>query len=944
MDNTQKTREELVKALDDLMLKYNAEKGSFEKEISGLKKSLEIVSRSEEKFRKVYMTSPDSININRLSDGMYVSVNEGFTRIVGYSEQEVSGKTSKELNIWMNPEERLTLVNELKQKGEVKNFEAQFLGKGGKLIYGLMAASILELDGIPHILSITRDITLRKKAEEDLAQEQYLMEAIMNNLPDHVYFKDLESRFIRINKDHAQSFGLKDPSEAVGKSDFDFFTREHAQQAYDDEQKIIHSGKQLIHEERLTWENRPDTWSSTVKLPLLDNKGKIVGTFGISRDITEKKKTEEQFFLLAHALKSVNECVSITDMNDKVLFLNHAFLKTYGFDEKDLHEESISFIRSPNNPQEITDQILPATLSGGWSGELLNRRKDGSEFPVFLSTAIVKNSKGQPVALIGVANDITETKKTEEALKQSEERFRSVAQSANDAIVTTDRKGNILGWNKGAERAFGFSEEEILGKSLDLIIPEEYIELHVDGMKRQEMSGVKHVIGKTVELHGQKKNKVIFPLELSLSEWETSDGKFFTGIIRDITKRKRTESENQVIYEITQGVTTTSRLDELLNLIHKSLGKVVYADNFFVALHDKKTSLFSFPYFVDKYDSVPLPTTMGKSCTAYVFRTANPLLLSGGVFDNLVERGDVELVGSPSPSWVGLPLQTPSGNIGVLVLQHYEKEDVYTDSDLKFLSSIGSQIAIAIERKISEEEIKLKNELLLAINAEKDKFFSILAHDLRGPMSSFVAVTQILTEEIQSMSLAEIREITVAMKASASSIFSLLENLLEWSRLKRGVLEFEPERFIIKDKVEEAIEAVSATAHNKEVIIEIEVPVDLAVEADSHMFEAIVRNLVSNAVKFTPRGGKIYVSAIRNNENSVEIKVRDTGIGMTPELIGKLFRISEKTSRKGTEDEPSSGLGLLLCKEFLEKHNGKIWVESETGKGSTFSFMIPAGM
>lgn len=138
-----------------------------------------------------------------------------------------------------------------------------------------------------------KDITELKQAEKSLTQELYLMNALMKNLPDHIYFKDMESRFIRINDAHAQLFGLSTPGEAIGKTDFDFFTEEHARQAYNDEQAIIQSGKPLIKEEKETWNDRPDTWVSTIKLPLLDYEGNIVGTFGISRDITERKRAEE---------------------------------------------------------------------------------------------------------------------------------------------------------------------------------------------------------------------------------------------------------------------------------------------------------------------------------------------------------------------------------------------------------------------------------------------------------------------------------------------------------------------------------------------------------------------------------------------------------------------------------------------------------------------------
>jgi PAS domain S-box-containing protein len=813
MSYIDKTKEELISELINIQQSYDLLREKYDKEIFLLKQNKNEGSLNEEIFRKAYYTSPDSININRLSDGMYVSVNESFTRITGYTKDDVTGKTSFELNIWVDSDERKALVNELESKGTVRNLEARFLTKNGTVIIGLIAASLIDLEGVPHILSIIRDITTSKIAEKALEKEKFLVNALMNNITDRLYFKDLDSKFIRINKSLSEVFGIDDPVQAIGKTDFDFFTREHAQQAYDDEQTIIKTGQLLSKVEKETIPNSPDSWVSTVKLPLHDKNGNIIGTFGISRDITSQKKSEDQLLLIANALKSINECVSITDVNDKVLFLNKAFLDTYGYNENDLKEESISLIRSPNNAPEVVQEILPATLRGGWHGELINRKKDGSEFLIYLSTAIVKNNEEKPIALIGVANDIT--------------------------------------------------------------------------------------------------------------------------------LQKKIEMERQVIYEVIQGITVTSNLDELLKLIHHSLGKVVYAENCFVALYDNEKELFNFPYFIDKVDTAPQPNSLEKSCTAYVFRTLKPFLFNQKDYDRLVEQKEVELIGSASLSWIGIPLQTPSKVIGVLVLQHYEKENVYSENDLNFLSSIGSQIAVAIERKKTEEEIIMKNDLLLSINAEKDKLFSIIAHDLRGPMSAFVAATQILTEDVQNMTIEDIRDISMNMKNDASNAYLLLENLLEWSRLQRGIMEFNPQKLRLDNIIGTSIGAVLGSAKTKGIEININIPDELYVTADKHMVETVFRNLLANAVKFTYGGGKINVSALSTTDNFVEIRIIDTGIGMTPELKGKLFKINENTNRPGTAGEPSSGLGLLLCKEFIEKHHGKIWVESEVGTGSTFYFLIP---
>jgi len=657
MSHINKTAEELTKELKELTIEYNSMKALFETEISELRHEEEKIRKSEEKFRIAYMTNPDLININRLSDGMYISINDGFTRILGYTEEDAIGRTSLDMNIWVNPEERINLVNTLMAKGEIKNFETKFLSKDGNIVNGIMSSSLIDLDGVPHILSIIKDITSHKRAEEALAKEQFLINALMNNLSDYVYFKDRDSRFFRINKSHALSFGLDDPALAEGKTDFDFFTREHAQQAFEDEQTIIRTGQLLNIEEKETHPNRPDTWVSTIKLPLTDNNGNIIGTFGISRDVTKRKQAEDE-------------------------------------------------------------------------------------------------------------------------LAQEQYLMRTLMDNLPDHIYFKDHESHFLRINKALAQFLGLNDP-------------------VQAIKK-------------------------------------TDFDFFTG------------EHAQQAYEDEQKIIRTGQL---------------------LSTEEKETH----------YD-----------------------------------RPDTWV------STIKLPLSDKDGNI---------------------IGTFGISRDIT-KNKLAEEEIKLKNELLQIINSEKDKFFSILAHDLRGPLSAFVAATQIIAEEIQTMGFEEIKKITLSMKTSATNIYSLLENLLEWSQLRRGVMDFIPEKINLKKKIEECIAVLSESARKKGIEILISIPEVIDVLADSHMFDTVIRNLISNAIKFTPVGGKVTLTAGYIEDHTIEIKISDSGIGMTPELKDKLFLLNEKTSRKGTEGEPSTGLGLLLCKEFIEKHNGKIWVESEAGKGSTFSFTI----
>jgi len=245
------------------------------------------------------------------------------------------------------------------------------------------------------------------------------------------------------------------------------------------------------------------------------------------------------------------------------------------------------------------------------------------------------------------------------------------------------------------------------------------------------------------------------------------------------------------------------------------------------------------------------------------------------------------------------------------------------------------------ERKQREEEIKQKNSELHLLNAEKDKFFSILAHDLRSPFSSLLGFAQMMEEDLPTMTGDQVQKIAGSIKRSATNLFTLLENLLEWSRLQRGMISFTPSSFLLKPWLHENMMLAEEAAKKKDITINYEIPVDLLVYADEKMLGGLVRNLTSNSVKFTSKGGKVCVAARLMPDGWVEIRVQDSGIGMSKEMIAGVFRLDVDTRRKGTEKEPSTGLGLIICKEFVEKHSGKFWIESEAGKGSTFYFTIP---
>ncbi|MFZ4411732.1 MAG: hybrid sensor histidine kinase/response regulator [Bacteroidales bacterium] len=242
---------------------------------------------------------------------------------------------------------------------------------------------------------------------------------------------------------------------------------------------------------------------------------------------------------------------------------------------------------------------------------------------------------------------------------------------------------------------------------------------------------------------------------------------------------------------------------------------------------------------------------------------------------------------------------------------------------------------VATHLKICRQNLELKQ-----LNAEKDKFFSIIAHDLRSPFTGFLGLTQILEEQLSDLSKEEILDFSTSMRISATKLFTLLENLLEWARIQQGLIPFTPETVQLLAVVNESIGMIKENASLKQIEIIYDIPDEITVFTDTNILQTILRNLVSNAVKFTSKNGSIIISVLPQNDGSMVISIKDTGIGMSQHIMDNLFRIDVNTSRKGTDGETSTGLGLIICKDFIEKHGGKLWVESEVGKGSSFNFTL----
>jgi len=429
-----------------------------------------------------------------------------------------------------------------------------------------------------------------------------------------------------------------------------------------------------------------------------------------AQDVSARRAAEEMVAEHNAYLQALTEnnplAIVVLDPNRRIQMCNPAFERLFGYRQSDILTMDLDLMVSPEG-QASEAFALSDRVAGGEvvRAEARRRRSDGSLVEVkIVGVPLVAN--GKRIGTFGMYEDITEQRRAREAQKKAEERHTMLFENAVEGIFQTTPAGRILSANPAFARMCGFASPSEMTHSVQNLGADIYADPQVRGeFKRliEERGSVENFEYQLRRTDGTK----IWVSE-NARVVRDANGKIvsYDGTVEDISDHKRAELERQVNFEIIHAVSVTDNLDDLLRLIHLALRKVLYAENCFVALYEPSTGMFHFPFFADQYDVAPPPQQVGRSCTAYVYRTGRAMLIPQWAFDKLAEQGEVELVGTASPSWLGVPLRTPAATIGVLVVQHYEDQTAYTERDLEFLASVGGQIALAIERKRAEEKVR----------------------------------------------------------------------------------------------------------------------------------------------------------------------------------------------------------------------------------------------
>jgi len=464
--------------------------------------------------------------------------------------------------------------------------------------------------------------------------------------------------------------------------------------------------------------------------------------------------------------------------------------------------------------------------------------------------------------------------------------------------------------NDGIIQFIPFDNKYISNFSPDNIVYKlHYLDLFLSEYKKEIESRVFETIKKNekktgqieVKLNKQSTNNDLF-LNINLLYNKSGKLKGFFGEINSKNEKKEKEwlaeiekKYRQLIDNIPLGIYRTTIEGEIV-FVNKGFLDIFHYEN---AQEIKKMNIKEF--FVDEY-----------------YRSAS--------IDNWVSKEQYTI-----------EFQAYTKDRGIIWIKDEGRAIKDRNGKIVYLDGILEDISL---KKTAENKLK-------ELNISKDKFLSIISHDLKTPFGQFISATELILDRIGEYDISQIEKLIRLLNEQAEQSYKLLENLLEWSRSQKGLIKFNPKPLCLGTLTNEIIDSLKQMAANKSILVTSTIKKGLFIYADKYMLSTILRNLISNAMKFTHEHGKVtltskyFMQKQSPGDKLLEISITDTGVGIREEEISKLFRIDTAFSTKGTSKESGTGLGLILCKEFVEKHGGQIWVESEVGKGSVFKFTLP---
>jgi PAS domain S-box-containing protein len=836
-------------------------------------------------------------------DFIYLEVNQAFERLTGL--KNVVGKRISEVivNHRADNPKLFDLYSRVSQTGISEKIES-FI----EPLEQWFSISVYSSQK-KQFLVVFNNITTRKQSEEVLRISEAQFRGLFTQSHVGIAIVGLDKCIIKCNKAFCYFWGYSE-KEMLGKTVAHFTYPEDLEIGKNEMNRIVNGEIEFAKvQKRYLRKDGVVVWGELTISMVRSHDNKPLYFLPVIQDITKRyeidkalKESEEKFRGLYTAIKQgMGLCEVIIDKNGKpidykFLDINDTYTKLTGLTRK----MTIGKTALQINP-EIEKYWIKNMGDVAVTGKPAYYENYNEASNKWYSVYAYCPKKNQFAVFV---NDITEKKETEEKLKESEIKYKDLVEKADIAILIDDENGFLKFFNDKFCKIFGYTRKEIGQLPIRGIVHRDDVEIvmnHHNNRIRGEEVKAKY------EFRGVCKNGKTVHLMVSVVPVK-SNGKIIgsQSYIWDITERKHMEV---VLLENKHRNEKSQALGHVGNWEYNIETKLFWVS-------DESKRIYGF-----NLNSNNFSIEQTESCIPERKRVHQALI-------DLIyhdKKYDLEFEIIPAD-------KTPRRIIHSIA-------ELERDASNNLLRVRGVILDIT-ERKYAEQIIKENEIRLRDLNVTKDKLFSIISHDLRSPFNGILGFSELLIENIRHYEITESEKYLRIINSSAQHTLILLDNLLNWARLQTGQITFNPKKVSLSSIISETIELSKTVAIGKNISISQNKPDDIEVCADKDMLEIVLRNLISNAIKFTKSDGNISVLA-KKEQSQVEIAISDNGVGMNEETMSKLFRIETNKTTIGTADEKGSGLGLILCKELVEKQGGKIWVESVLGKGSVFKFSLP---
>ena len=555
-----------------------------------------------------------------------------------------------------------------------------------------------------HFKGTIQDITERKLIELEVKLNERKLKEIQKIANLGTYEIDLETNNITTSELYNSIFGIK-KKPISNKGWWKSITHpEDFEQSELLWQQCIKECKPYNDQYRILTENNEIRWIQDIAEVKGENgmATKVVGTV---QDITERKKSEEQIKRSDDILNQINSLVVVNNSRGDIVYISPSVKNILGY------EPSVMLGRGWWRLTYPEDKLGELRIK-----EIFNHFNGDNSISDAVSVRRIKTkggnykliewhiSKASDDTFISIGIDVTEQ-------REQEEQFKTLTETAHDAIILVDHKGFIFEWNKSSEETFGYSKGEIEGKAITSLMPEKYRNQYQIGFSEVMQKGLKESYRNNI-VEGLTKEGVVFPMELSLNFWESNNNYVYCYFIRDITQRERDEKIKELIFNITNKSNEVLNLNKFFHYIKTELGKLINTDNFFIALYDEKTEMISTPYMVDELDTAS-DFPKGKTLTGHVIDTKGALLTKEIILDKESEDLKPIGLGPESKCWLGVPMLIEDKAIGAIVVQSYTDENAFTENDVEFLELVASNIGQAVKKTEDLVQLRLLNKALI---------------------------------------------------------------------------------------------------------------------------------------------------------------------------------------------------------------------------------------